>query len=422
MENSVDKTRTKIFYYSAICVIVGELVDNIFSNQTGLALFSGYFVIGISIPVILLRFRNILNNLWANSIILYSLILTITLTTYLAIGTGEFSAFFIRFIIIVCVIVPYAGFNMQIYHSIIVGIFFVISYVTISMSTGDKNLIYSLPVVIIIMFAYVFGIYLLIHNFFLAYNEKKELLEKAEQANNTLTARKEELKEAIESKNALFSIIYHDLRNPFNTIMGFNDLIEIALRKNDFDKVRKYHPLIKRSTENAYMLTKNLFDWARAQKEDVNFIPHKFPLKRLVDEVIGLVSNDAKQKRINITADIPVDHMIVADNNMIASVIRNLANNAIKFTPKNGEIKIGLKSRENKIIYYVKDTGVGASREKLQKMFSGKRIESEPGTMNEQGSGLGLNICKGFIEKHHGKIWAETNIDSGITVFFTIGI
>lgn len=421
-EQSIDNARTKIFYYSAISVILGELFDNFIGEQSILALILGYSVVGVSVLIILFRIKKILNNRWANAIVLYLLIVDVTIATYLTIGKEDFFAHFIRFNILFFAIVPYAGFNIKKSHSIIIGIIFIVNYLVISILTKDKIMIQSIPIVVIITFAFVLGIYLLIQNLFNAYEIKKELLKKAEQSNQALTIRKKELKEVIESKNALFSIISHDLRNPFNTIIGFNDLIDIALQKNDLEKIRKYHPLIKRSTSNAYSLINNLFNWAKSQKENINFSPSRFVYNRVVNNAIALVSNDAKRKNITVRTEIPEEHIIVADMNMVATIVRNLITNAIKFTPKNGEVVIGIKSSDNKILYFVNDSGIGASQEKLEKMFSGQQIESEPGTMNEKGSGLGLNICKGFIEKHQGNIWAEQNDQGGLTVFFTIGV
>lgn len=421
-EGGIESARTKIFYYTAVFVVIGELLDNLTAYQVSLPLIVGFTVVGVSIIVLFLRYKEVINNPWANAIILYLLLVDVTLATYLTINKEDFTTHFTRLGILLCAIVPYAGFNIQKYHSIIVAAFFLINYVIISVFSGDEHLIKSIPIVMTITFAYVLGIYLLIDNLFQAYNAKKELLKKAELTNTALTEQKKELKEAIESKNALFSIIFHDLRNPFNTIMGFNELVEIALQKNDIDKIHKYHPLIKRSTENAYLLTKNLFDWARYQKGDFNFEPSKFNFDKIVSGVLNLVSNDANQKKINIATEIREDHTIVADKNMIDTIIRNLLTNAIKFTPENGKITIGVELRDNQIIYFIRDTGIGASKEKLENMFSGKLIESERGTRNEKGSGLGLNICKDFIEKHHGKLWAEPNNDIGITVYFTIGV
>ncbi len=419
--NSVEEVRTRIFYYAASFTAMGGLSDIILRTYPNPIITAGYIVISFSLFAILLKTFNLINSLWANFIIIYLLLFDGTSTLYFLIGDTEFFSYFIRMTVLICIGVPYAGFTVNKYHSIIIGIFYLTNYIVLSYLTEDKYLIQGIFVITIIVTAYIIGIYLLVHNLFLFYNIKKDLLEKAEESNLALRKRKEELKEAIESKNALFSIISHDLRNPFNTIIGFNDLIDIALKKNDIEQIRKYHPLIKRSTENAFNLINNLFNWAKAHQENIQFVPNKFVYEKVVTNVINLLSSDAKKKNITIKTSIPQNHIVVADNNMIDVVVRNLLTNAIKFTPENGEITIGVESRENQINYFVKDNGIGTTEEKIKDMSSGEPVESKPGTMNEKGSGLGLSICKGFIEKHHGKLWAERNESQGLTIYFTIG-
>ena len=230
----------------------------------------------------------------------------------------------------------------------------------------------------------------------------------------------EELKEVNATKDKFFSLIAHDLKNPFNTILGFTDILITDFKAFNKDEILKYLSIINDSSKQAYSLLENLLLWARTQTGTIYFQPEVFDLRSDILNVTGLVENQAANKDIRILTDI-TDHCIVlADKNMINTILRNLLTNAIKFTPKNGSILVSVNNMNYQVEISVKDTGVGISRENMNNIFEIDRKTSTRGTENETGSGLGLILCKEFVEKHGGKIWVESEPEKGSAFKFTI--
>jgi len=223
------------------------------------------------------------------------------------------------------------------------------------------------------------------------------------------------------SKDKFFSIIAHDLRNPFNVLIGLSD---IMLRNYDTlppEKIRRYAEIIYLSAKSGYNLLENLLQWSRSQTGTIAFSPVKIQLISLVEETIDLLAGDAERKKINLSHDID-PHMIVwADESMLLTILRNLVSNAIKFTPEGGKVKISAQlNPDHWVQISVSDTGVGIPQHVIPDLFRIDVSYSTKGTANEPGTGLGLVLCKEFVEKHHGKIWIESKENVGSTFYFTI--
>jgi signal transduction histidine kinase len=222
------------------------------------------------------------------------------------------------------------------------------------------------------------------------------------------------------TKDKFFSIIAHDLRNPFNAIIGFSELL-----RNDFhgmDDLQKLNvlELINVSSQTAYNLLENLLQWARTQTDKINFNPENFDLSEAANTVIDLHCVIARKKGIKMKNEIPDETIVHADKNMISSVLRNLVSNAVKFTNPDGEISLRVKQKEDVVEVFVIDDGIGMNQECLHKLFRIDTYYSTSGTMGESGTGLGLIICKEFIEKNSGRIKASSNEGSGTTMTFTL--
>lgn len=230
-----------------------------------------------------------------------------------------------------------------------------------------------------------------------------------------------QLEELNATKNKFFSIIAHDLKNPFQAIFGFSEL----LMRNfyDFEEPQRMELLtmIKTSSESAYNLLENLLQWARTQTDRIKYNPSNINIQDIIEQNVVLSKANAEKKNIAILAVIQCSGQAWADFNMINLVLRNLLSNAIKFTPNNGKITISCfdtGSFECKIS--VKDTGVGMSKENIKKLFRIDEYFSTSGTAGESGTGLGLIICKEFIEKNLGKLTIESELDKGTTFSFTL--
>ena len=239
-------------------------------------------------------------------------------------------------------------------------------------------------------------------------------------ANDKLERKSKELIQLNAEKDKFFSIIAHDLKSPFNGILGFSGLLAEKMSKKEYEGIEKYAKIIHASANHSMDLLTNLMEWASSQTGKMKFNPQYFEMTELISEVIDLLKISAKQKSISITKDIPVSVPIYADKDMINTVLRNLISNAIKFTNINGEVNISIQEKQGYLKLSVRDNGIGISRDNIGKLFRIEGNFSVPGTMDEKGTGLGLILCGEFIKAHKGKIWAESIIGKGSTFTFTI--
>lgn len=224
------------------------------------------------------------------------------------------------------------------------------------------------------------------------------------------------------SKDKFFSIIAHDLKNPISAFENVTSLLNDKYDLLDENEKKEFIKMLKESANNVYDLLENLLDWSRTQTGRIQFEPSELELFRIIDTNINLLSVSAKKKDIEIQNNIEKSMKVYADNNMINTVVRNLVSNAIKFTNLGGIIKINQKLNDNFVKVEVIDNGVGISPENLDKLFKIDFNVSEKGTDNESGTGLGLILCKEFIEKHNGEIGALSEIGIGSNFFFTLPI
>ncbi len=262
-------------------------------------------------------------------------------------------------------------------------------------------------------------------------NETNTLLEERsqqiEEQAEILKAQKVELEEANlhlnelnSTKDKFFSIIAHDLKNPFNTILGFSELLNTKFDRLSDEKKVKYAEVIYDSSKNIYNLLENLLQWARTQTDKIQFEPTKFKLKDLVDQNITLLKEHLTNKKINIDHKIANTSDVYADRNMINTVLRNLLTNAIKFTNAGGDIILTSAEKDGYVEVSIKDTGVGMSEEEISRLFRVDDNFSKSGTEGETGTGLGLILCKEFILKNGGEIWVESTAGKGSKFSFTL--
>jgi len=245
-----------------------------------------------------------------------------------------------------------------------------------------------------------------------------EEIEERKTTEQTLQFSQRELKSANASKDKFFSIIAHDLKNPFNAIIGLATMLIEDYDSFSHEEQMDFLMNIKSSAENTYRLLQNLLEWSQTQTGKIVFEPTQFYLQPIVNEIIDLVKVSADNKNIGMEMDIPKTIQVFADKNMINTVIRNLLLNAVKFTRKGGFVKIFARLIEDKVAISVEDNGVGISPEKLENLFSIDVNIASHGTEGEEGTGLGLILCKEFIEKNEGKIFVESKLCVGST--FTI--
>ena len=222
------------------------------------------------------------------------------------------------------------------------------------------------------------------------------------------------------TKDKFFSIIAHDLRSPFNSVIGFSEHLLELIEKKEYENIELYANIILQSSNRAMDLLTNLFEWSQSQSGRMELHPEDFPMIPLIKEQIVLYKDIAEQKSITITNSLTPDIRVNADKAMIKSLLRNLISNAIKFTPSGGKIAILVVEKQNEIIVSVSDNGIGISKAGINNLFSIGHSYSTPGTNKEKGTGLGLILCQEYIKKNNGKIWVESEPGKGTTFYFSI--
>jgi signal transduction histidine kinase len=264
-----------------------------------------------------------------------------------------------------------------------------------------KRILPTLLGVILMLFIIYFLIYI---NRLRILNQKEKI--KAEEANAT--------------KNKFFSIIAHDLRSPFNAIIGFSNELQGHYSEYDEKERQRFIKHIFDAANKTFQLLNNLLDWARTQTNEIAFNPERHNIEKVFIELIEQYASRGKEKNIEISYIAESNIDAVVDINMIRTILRNLISNAIKFTRRNGKIEICAELKETKLIVSVKDTGVGISLEKQKELFDLSKETTTLGTENEKGTGLGLVLCNEFVKRHCGKIWVESKENVGTLFLFEI--
>jgi two-component system, sensor histidine kinase and response regulator len=254
-------------------------------------------------------------------------------------------------------------------------------------------------------------------------NRKLKLeIEERKRAETALLESENKLREANAAKDKFFSIIAHDLRNPFNAVIGFSNLLRENISEFDINEISEYIGYINDSAINAYTLLGNLLDWARSQTNSIQFKPEAVNIFDIIQSTLVILSGEATKKNITLSSQITPDSLVLADNNMVSTVFRNLISNAIKFTRTGGLITIFSCLHNGFYEFTVEDNGVGIQQKDLEKLF---RIDTKvytKGTAEESGTGLGLILCKEFIEKNNGTIRVESEPGKGSRFIFSLPV
>jgi signal transduction histidine kinase len=250
---------------------------------------------------------------------------------------------------------------------------------------------------------------------------QKILLAKLNQKNQIINHKNTELASVNAQKDKFFSIIAHDLRGPFNGFLGLTEIMAKQFDSITLTELMNISASMNKSANNLFNLLNNLLEWSRMQQGNINFEPKVIPILPFATSTLQTIMEPATKKGIEVTIDIPENLQVFADENMLASTLRNLASNAVKYTPSGGKVSITAKPIvDNNIEISVKDSGIGMDSEMLGNMFKLDVSISRKGTDGEPSTGLGLLLCKDFIGKHGGEIWAKSEEGKGSTFYFTL--
>ncbi|UCH14903.1 MAG: PAS domain S-box protein, partial [Bacteroidales bacterium] len=235
-----------------------------------------------------------------------------------------------------------------------------------------------------------------------------------------LTRANKELERLNKTKDKFFSIIAHDLKNPFHAIIGFSELLSKDFHDMDDKQKIGLIELINVSSESAFSLLENLLQWARTQTDKIKFSPENIDIHSIVESTLNLHKISAEKKKIEIKSHVKKNYTAYADKNMVTTVIRNLVSNALKFTKSNGKIEISCDGTEKSVEVTISDNGVGINKDNIDNLFRIDSYYSTSGTLGESGTGLGLIICKEFIEKNGGKISVVSEEGKGSAFTFSL--
>jgi signal transduction histidine kinase len=249
---------------------------------------------------------------------------------------------------------------------------------------------------------------------------------KRKKINKVLLAHKREIEEKsremeglLSMKDKFLSIISHDLRSPINSLLGTIDMLNKGHLSEE--ESRGLMTSLKNRLTNTRKLLDNLLDWALVQMDEIHIKLKELDLHDIVQENIDFF-HETNEKHIIFFNKVPRDTYVLADPNMLELILRNLIVNSIKFTQAGGFIEIDVEQHSDYITVCISDNGIGMTQDQAEKLFDTTQLYSTPGTQNEQGTGLGLKLCKEFIERMEGSIWVESEKDEGSTFKFTLKI
>lgn len=243
---------------------------------------------------------------------------------------------------------------------------------------------------------------------------------KLEEALDNINELNSELEELNATKDRFFSIIAHDLKGPISNLKQLSEILQNEIETISKEDLIDFIESMAVSSKATMNLLENLLNWSRMQLGRINYDPEALDLKMITSQISSLLVTSAQNKNIELLDNVPPEVIVTGDPNMLNTVIRNLVSNAIKFTPEGGKIEINYEDNETEGIVSIEDDGVGISEENLKKLFRIDQSITTRGTSNEKGTGLGLILCKDFIEKHGGKIWVESIEGEGTTFRFSL--
>lgn len=298
-------------------------------------------------------------------------------------------------------------------HALIISAIYLVAFIVITFISDNFFLKNSIALIIVAVSCYGLMIRYFVGLLNTTIHELEENSMVIKEQSIQLETTNDELIELNKKKDKFISILAHDLRNPFHTILGFSKLLITKFDRLSDEKKNYYVQSIQLTAEKTYELLNQLLDWAQSQAGNTAYNPERISLNSLLVENLDLLSESAGNKGISMKKNQDVDDYIFADKNMVNTIIRNLLSNAIKFTPEHGTITASCYMKADSVLVEIADTGIGIDEKDLKNIFEIDQTISKKGTSNESGSGLGLLLCKDFADKCGGLISAESELAKG---------
>ena len=415
-------------YFFSLLTILGFVLEIAFSDIPVLIFYFDIANISLTVIVVALFFlRKIgLDKVFRFQII--ALLANMIASHFLhAVDSPDFISVFLRNAITMGMLVPIYGLFCNKKDIFQIGFVYIMLYVSSLLRGNNEFLVENAPFLLINGVIYTLAIFYILDaierlrtkqnrlNTFL--KQRNELfisvINDLKQKNERIYQQSKMLKEINTTKDKLYSVIAHDLRSPFNGIIGFSDLLLENENDCGSEESREILSLINISAKRTFSLLENLLTWTKMQMGEIHYNPKDLKIHLIILETIDVLKSSAQIKNINLTYSQSGDIEMWADSAMLQTIIRNLIQNAIKFTRCGGEINIQAITKGKKNIIVIKDNGVGMSEETQRRLFKKSSNPSTEGTALEKGSGLGLILCREFVKAHDGKIEVKSELDKG---------
>lgn len=440
----------KVYLYAISIIVIGNIADAIFNYDFfGTVVYLNLLVAILNLVGFILYINKKVNLQFIFGFSLYVVFINIIISIFIFQDMEyELTVILLRKTIFVLVIVAGLSLFLNRTHGLILSIIWVIIYLYFTIQSNNKFLLSYSPTIIFtfITFSIVNSFFLKVfsnsltalqqqkqeiqnqHNLLnqtseIIINQNKELSNLTEKLNiksTELEIKNEELEKALKTKDKFISILAHDLKNPINTILGFSELLRKKISILDIGKQKIYLDSIISSTQTTNSLIENLLYWSRAQMGSIKPILQLYFVNEPLQKALSYIHASARQKNIEISHTIPSNLMAFFDVMITETIFRNILSNAVKYSYENERISISYTIENNMLKIYIADNGCGMSIEQTEQLFLLKENKSVKGTKGEQGSGLGLIICKEFAEIQGGQLFIESSSGKGSTISFSI--
>jgi signal transduction histidine kinase len=453
LHKSFEKGVQNIFQVASLAIILGNIIEIFFTYHKDIFIrYTDIPTICITSIILLLYYLKKIHYKLGFTILVYNALIIVILGIFLSdieLTNPLRLNFFLRDSLFIILLLTVASFSLNKIHAFIIGIAYLITCIAFRVVIKSQFLNDNIVVIVIIISTFLGLIYYLVGMFEKALleqherhiyikeqndilNEANYLLNERQQfiarqseelriQKNELQTKNEELNELNATKDKFFSIIAHDIKNPFTTIMGFSELLIRNYELWTDEKKLNVMRVLFESSNKLYELLENLLQWSLSQRGLLEYHPLKKDLSSTINSILKLMKHSADEKEIKFEIDIPENNLcIYADERLLDIILRNLIGNAIKFTPKDGLIEIKAEAKDNFAHISIIDNGIGISPESIQNLFRIDVHNTDVGTNKEKGTGLGLILVKEFVARQSGNIWVKSEVGKGSEFVFSL--
>lgn len=403
-----------LFIVSTIIISAGYILEILtLSDYSKTLLVNNITSISITLIASMLYASNKKYIRISYTLIIYTVLANILYGTFANEFTEMRLNFFLRDSLFVMLFLTLAALLIHKRHALIISAIYLGAVIAITLISGNFFMKSSILLILVAVGCYGLMIRYIVGILTSTIRELEQNSNIIKEQSIQLETKNVELIELDKKKDKFISILAHDLRNPFNTILGFSKLLMTKFKIISDEEKSSYMQSILSTAEKTYVLLNQLLDWAQSQAGNTAYSPENISLDSLLVENLDLLSESALNKGISMKKSLDADDHIFADRNMVNTIIRNLLSNAIKFTPEHGTITASSYKKADSVFAEISDTGIGMEKKDLGNLFEIDRTISKKGTADETGSGLGLLLCKDFTEICGGNISAKSELGKG---------